>query len=51
MAANRLGLNVLDFNVETSSVKKGESIIDSLQTVDALGVDIAIVPPIRLWNL
>lgn len=43
MAANRLGLRTLDFTVETSSVRKGESVIDSLQTVNALGVDIAIV--------
>ncbi len=43
MAAQRLGLHTLHFSVEKSSVCKGESLIDSLQTVDALGVDIAIV--------
>lgn len=49
MAANRLGLKVLDFAVDSSSVCKGESLIDSLQTVDALGVDIAIVRHQENW--
>lgn len=43
MAAHRLGLKTLDFFTENSSVKKGESIIDSLKTLDAIGVDIAVI--------
>lgn len=43
LAAQRMGLTLLDFEVEQSSVKKGESLIDSLQTLDAMGVKLAIV--------
>lgn len=49
MAAHRLGLRVLDFNVEKSSTCKGESLLDSLKTVDALGVDIAVVRHSADW--
>lgn len=43
MAAHRLGLRVLDFTVDKSSTCKGESLLDSLKTMDALGVDIAVI--------
>lgn len=49
MAAHRLGLKVLDFAVERSSACKGESLLDSLKTVDALGVDIAVVRHSADW--
>ena len=35
-AAHALGLTVLDFTVERSSVQKGESLVDTLQTLDAV---------------
>lgn len=50
MAAYRLGLKVLDFTIENSSTCKGESLLDSLQTVDALGVDIAVVRHSTDWT-
>jgi len=43
IAAQRLGLKMLDFTIENSSTCKGESLIDTLQTVNALGVQLAVV--------
>ena len=42
-AAKRLGADTMTFSVGTSSVKKGESIRDTLQTIDAFGVDCFVV--------
>jgi len=38
LAATRLGADVLDFNAASSSAKKGESDIDTLRTLEAMGV-------------
>lgn len=38
IAAQRLGADVLDFNLDTSSSKKGESDLDTLWTIEAMGV-------------
>jgi aspartate carbamoyltransferase catalytic subunit len=38
-AAKRLSADVLSFSVDTSSVKKGESLRDSVETVAAMGAD------------
>ena len=43
MAAEHLGLKILNFDISHSSVNKGESLQDTLQTIDALGVDLAVV--------
>ncbi len=43
MAAHRLGIKLLDFSLDTSSVCKGESFLDTLSTIDSLGVDIAVI--------
>ncbi|MGY0634874.1 aspartate carbamoyltransferase catalytic subunit [Luteimonas sp. A478] len=37
-AAQRLGADVLDFDASTSSTTKGESAIDTLRTIEAMGV-------------
>jgi aspartate carbamoyltransferase catalytic subunit len=42
-AARRLGADTLTFSVTSSSVKKGESLRDTVQTVDAFGVDAFVV--------
>ncbi|MCU1343842.1 MAG: aspartate carbamoyltransferase [Acidimicrobiia bacterium] len=42
-AAKRLSADVLTFSVGTSSVKKGESIRDTVQTIEAMGMDLIIV--------
>ena len=43
MAQHRLGLSVLDFDVEHSSVRKGESLYDSVLTLQALGVELIVI--------
>jgi aspartate carbamoyltransferase catalytic subunit len=42
-AAKRLGADVMTFSVSTSSVKKGESLLDTVQTIEAMGIDAIIV--------
>lgn len=43
MAEHRLGLTVLDFEAQTSSIKKGESLYDTVKTVQSIGADIAVI--------
>lgn len=50
IAAQRLGLTLLDFEVDQSSVKKGETLLDSLQTLDALGVRLAVIRHSDNWT-
>ena len=42
-AAKRLSADTMTFSVATSSVKKGESLLDTVQTIDAMGVDAIVV--------
>src|SRR5712672_2892716 len=42
-AAKRLSADTMTFSVSTSSVKKGESLLDTVQTIDAMGVDAIVV--------
>ncbi len=42
-AAKRLGSDTMTFSVGTSSVKKGESLLDTVQTIEAMGIDAIIV--------
>ena len=43
LAATRLGMDVLNFDVTTSSTKKGESALDTLRTLESMGVDVFVV--------
>lgn len=43
LAAERLGAHVLNFDMQSSSTKKGESAIDTMRTLEAMGVDCFIV--------
>jgi aspartate carbamoyltransferase catalytic subunit len=43
LAAKRLSTDVINFSVPTSSVVKGESLIDTALTVQALGADLIII--------
>ena len=43
LAAKRLGADVLNLDVNTSSRKKGESILDMIYTLEAMQVDIFVV--------
>jgi aspartate carbamoyltransferase catalytic subunit len=42
-AAKRLSADTMTFSVSTSSVKKGESLLDTVQTVEAMGIDAIVV--------
>jgi aspartate carbamoyltransferase catalytic subunit len=43
LAARRMGADVLNLDVKTSSRKKGESILDTLYTLQAMQVDVFVV--------
>lgn len=43
MAERKLGLNILPFEPSTSSVTKGETLHDTLLTLDAIGANIAVI--------
>lgn len=43
LAAKRLGAETLLFQPHGSSIEKGETLIDTLETIDAMGVDIWVV--------
>jgi aspartate carbamoyltransferase catalytic subunit len=43
VAESRLGLDALEFDVSTSSVSKGETLYDTVLTLDALGVEVVVI--------
>ncbi|KGP71391.1 aspartate carbamoyltransferase catalytic subunit [Pontibacillus yanchengensis] len=43
MAEKRLGYQTIDFSTESSSVQKGESLYDTVKTVEALGVSAIVI--------
>lgn len=43
LAAKRLSADVVDFSAEGTSVKKGESLLDTAETLMALGVDLIVL--------
>ena len=42
-AARRLSADVMNFSVGTSSVSKGESVRDTVETIEAMGIDALVV--------
>ncbi|MGA2497775.1 MAG: aspartate carbamoyltransferase catalytic subunit [Tepidisphaeraceae bacterium] len=42
LAASRLSADIVDFSVKTSSVSKGETLIDTARNIEAMGVDILV---------
>jgi aspartate carbamoyltransferase catalytic subunit len=42
-AAKRLSADTMTFSLSTSSVKKGESLLDTVQTIEAMGADAIVV--------
>jgi aspartate carbamoyltransferase catalytic subunit len=42
-AAKRLSADVMTFSVSSSSVKKGESLRDTVETIEAMGIDAVVV--------
>src|SRR3984957_2153506 len=43
LAASRLSADVLDFSEKGSSVSKGETLIDTARTIEAMGIDIIVI--------
>lgn len=43
LAARRLGADVLNLNLDTSSAVKGETVLDTLRTLEAMNVDAFVV--------
>ncbi|WP_029330895.1 aspartate carbamoyltransferase catalytic subunit [Exiguobacterium oxidotolerans] len=43
MAEHRLGMHVLPFETTTSSVQKGETLLDTCKTLEALGVEVLVI--------
>lgn len=43
MAERRLGMQVLQFYATASSVTKGETLEDTVKTIQAIGVDLAVI--------
>lgn len=43
MAEKHLGMHIMNFDVGSSSVSKGETLYDSVLTMQALGIDIAVI--------
>ncbi len=43
LAARRLSADVINFSAGSSSLKKGESLRDTIETIDAMGVDAIVV--------
>ena len=42
-AAKRMSADVLSFSVASSSLKKGESLRDTVETIEAIGIDAVII--------
>lgn len=43
MAEKRLGAQVLNFSAAVSSVQKGESIYDTIRTLESMGIDVGVI--------
>ncbi|TDQ42350.1 aspartate carbamoyltransferase catalytic subunit [Aureibacillus halotolerans] len=43
VAERKLGLSIIPFEASTSSVEKGESLYDTVKTLEAIGVDLVVI--------
>ncbi len=43
LAARRLGADVVDFSASTSSLSKGETVVDTAKNLEAMGIDAVVV--------
>jgi len=43
LAARRLGADTIDFSAATSSLSKGETVIDTAKNIEAMGADVMVV--------
>ena len=43
VAEKKLGLQVIDFEADKSSIAKGETLVDTIKTLEAIGVEVAAI--------
>lgn len=43
IAQKKLGLNIVNFDAEKSSLKKGETLMDTIRTLEAIGIELAVI--------
>ena len=43
VAERKLGLNVIPFDISQSSVNKGESLYDTIKTLQSIGINLAVI--------
>lgn len=43
VAERKLGMNLINFEADTSSVKKGETLYDTCKTLEMIGIDILVI--------
>ncbi|MCF6515297.1 aspartate carbamoyltransferase catalytic subunit [Lactobacillus sp. S2-2] len=43
MAEKKLGIDILQFDAKASSLTKGETLLDTIRTIQAIGVDFAVI--------
>jgi aspartate carbamoyltransferase catalytic subunit len=43
VAEKKLGLHIVNFDEKKSSINKGESLLDTIKTLDAIGVDLVVI--------
>ena len=43
IAERKLGLNVVPFDIQSSSLNKGESLYDTIKTLESLGIDLCVI--------
>lgn len=43
VAEKKLGLKVIDFEADKSSIAKGETLLDTIKTLEAIGVELAVI--------
>jgi aspartate carbamoyltransferase catalytic subunit len=43
VAEKKLGLHIVNFDEKKSSINKGETLLDTIKTLDAIGVDLVVV--------
>ncbi|WP_312821948.1 aspartate carbamoyltransferase catalytic subunit [Epilithonimonas sp.] len=43
VAEKKLGLKVIDFEADKSSIAKGETLLDTIKTLEAIGVEVAVI--------
>ncbi|TDL35505.1 aspartate carbamoyltransferase catalytic subunit [Jeotgalibacillus sp. S-D1] len=43
MAERKLGMNVISFDAQTASIQKGETLYDTVKTLEAVGLDVVVI--------